>query len=73
MEPTPTIPGERRARRPTYSALTSERLSDFGVAPMRHWREALTHYLHAKGLVTGDELSGPKKQTDAQLAKTTDS
>lgn len=51
MEPTLTVTGERRARRPPYSALTSERLEQFGVAPMRPWREALTHYLHAKGLV----------------------
>jgi dTDP-4-dehydrorhamnose reductase len=51
MEPTTTIPGERRARRPPYSALASERLPGKGVAPLRPWREALTAYLHAKGLM----------------------
>lgn len=51
MEPTETVTGERRARRPPYSALASERLEQTGVAPMRPWREALAHYLHAKGLV----------------------
>lgn len=51
MEPTITVTGERRARRPPYSALTSERLAAAGVPPLRPWREALEHYLHAKGLV----------------------
>jgi dTDP-4-dehydrorhamnose reductase len=51
MEPTTTVTGERRARRPPYSALASERLAATGVAAMRPWREALEHYLHAKGLV----------------------
>ena len=51
MEPTTTVTGERRARRPPYSALASERLPETGVAPMRPWREALADYLHAKGLV----------------------
>jgi dTDP-4-dehydrorhamnose reductase len=51
MEPTETIPGERRARRPPYSALASERLADTGVAPLRPWRDALAHYLRAKGLI----------------------
>ena len=51
MEPTTTITGERRARRPPYSALTTERLAETGVPLMRHWREALEHYLNAKGLI----------------------
>lgn len=51
MEPITTVPGERRARRPPYSALTSERLSEVGIPPLRPWREALEHYLNAKGLV----------------------
>lgn len=51
MEPTTTVTGERRARRPPYSALASERLAEAGVPPMRPWREALEHYLNAKGLV----------------------
>lgn len=51
LEPTETVTGERRARRPPYSALASERLERAGVPPLRPWREALEHYLHAKGLV----------------------
>jgi dTDP-4-dehydrorhamnose reductase len=51
LEPAETVTGERRARRPPYSALTSERLTEIGVSPLRPWREALEHYLHAKGLV----------------------
>lgn len=51
MEPATTVTGERRARRPPYSALESERLAETGVPPMRPWREALVHYLNAKGLV----------------------
>lgn len=41
----------RRARRPPYSALASERLAATGVAPLRPWREALGSYLAAKGLI----------------------
>ena len=44
MEPTTTITGERRARRPSYSALVSERLTEFDVPPLRPWRDALEHY-----------------------------
>lgn len=54
MEPTLTVPGERRARRPPYSAMASERLEAAGVAPLRPWREALAHYLRAKSLIVGD-------------------
>ncbi len=51
MEPAETVTGERRARRPPYSALASERLGATGAPPLRPWREALEHYLNAKGLV----------------------
>ena len=51
LEPTTTVTGERRAKRPSYSALASERLTDAGVPQLRPWRDALEHYLHAKGLV----------------------
>jgi dTDP-4-dehydrorhamnose reductase len=51
MEATTTVTGERRARRPPYSALTSERFAETGVPPMRPWQEALKHYLNAKGLI----------------------
>lgn len=40
----------RRAKRPPYSAMTSERLPATGVAPLRPWRDALASYLTAKGL-----------------------
>jgi dTDP-4-dehydrorhamnose reductase len=52
MEPTTTVTDERRAKRPSYSALASDRLADVGVPPLRPWRAALEHYLKAKGLVT---------------------
>jgi dTDP-4-dehydrorhamnose reductase len=55
VEPTMTTSGERRARRPSYSALASERLAEFGVPPLRPWRDALEHYLHAKGLIAARE------------------
>jgi dTDP-4-dehydrorhamnose reductase len=51
LEPAATVTGERRARRPPYSALASERLAETGVPPLRPWRDALEHYLNAKGLV----------------------
>lgn len=51
LEPATTVTGERRARRPPYSALASERLAETGVPPLRPWRDALEHYLNAKGLV----------------------
>lgn len=40
----------RRAKRPPYSAMTSERLAGTGVGPMRPWQDALEHYLTAKGI-----------------------
>jgi dTDP-4-dehydrorhamnose reductase len=52
LEPAATITGERRAKRPSYSALASERLTDAGVQQLRPWRDALEQYLHAKGLIT---------------------
>ncbi|MCA9876577.1 MAG: dTDP-4-dehydrorhamnose reductase [Thermomicrobiales bacterium] len=51
LEPGQTVVARGKARRPPYSAMTSERLADLGLTPMRPWREALAHYLHAKGLV----------------------
>ena len=51
LEPTTTISDDRRARRPSYSALASERLHEVGVPPLRPWRDALEQYLHAKGLI----------------------
>ena len=68
MEPTTTVTGERRARRPSYSALASERLAEAGVPPLRPWRAALEQYLHAKGLVTARLLDG--KDEDRLIADT---
>ncbi len=51
LEPTATVTGERRARRPPYSALASERLTEAAFPQLRPWRDALEHYLRAKGLV----------------------
>ena len=59
LEPTVTVTGERRARRPSYSALASERLTESGVPLLRPWRDALEHYLHAKGLI---ETAGADSQ-----------
>ena len=54
LEPSQTVTARGKARRPPYSAMSSERLAAAGVKPMRPWREALAHYLHAKGLVETD-------------------
>ena len=51
MEPIDTRQTQRRARRPSYSALTTARLEDVGLSPLRPWKEALCDYLRAKGLV----------------------
>jgi dTDP-4-dehydrorhamnose reductase len=51
LEPAVSTTSDRRARRPPYSALASERLSEVGIPPLRPWREALAHYLQAKGLI----------------------
>jgi dTDP-4-dehydrorhamnose reductase len=40
-----------KARRPRYSVLANDALVAAGLAPMRHWREALRDYLVAKGHV----------------------
>ena len=55
LEPTTTISDDRHARRPSYSALASERLHEVGVPPLRPWRDALEQYLHAKGLIAAHE------------------
>jgi len=39
------------ARRPKCTPLISVRLSEFGIEPLRDWREALADYLIAKGLL----------------------
>jgi dTDP-4-dehydrorhamnose reductase len=50
MEPIRTDQTQRRARRPSYSALTTTRLAEVGLSPLRPWKEALGNYLRAKGL-----------------------
>ena len=50
MEPIHTGQTHRRARRPSYSALTTVRLEEVGLSPMRPWREALSAYLSANGV-----------------------
>ena len=40
------------ARRPAYSALASERLSECNISPLRVWRQALEAYLREKIVVT---------------------
>ena len=49
VEPSTSVQQPRKAKRPPYSAMASSRLAGTGVAPMRHWREALAAYLAAKG------------------------
>ncbi|MFM9106286.1 MAG: sugar nucleotide-binding protein, partial [Chloroflexota bacterium] len=51
IEPTATVQQPGKAVRPSYSAMDSVRLADYGVAPLRPWREALGHYLEAKGII----------------------
>jgi dTDP-4-dehydrorhamnose reductase len=58
VEPTTTITDDRRARRPSYSALASERLQEAGVPPLQPWREALEQYLQAKGLIAARTADG---------------
>jgi dTDP-4-dehydrorhamnose reductase len=54
MEPLDTRQTQRRAHRPPYSALTTSRLADVGLPPMRPWKEALSDYLRAKGIFSKD-------------------
>jgi len=49
VEPSTSVQQPRKAKRPPYSAMSSNRIASTGVAPMRPWREALAAYLHAKG------------------------
>ena len=51
MEPIDTGQLQQRARRPSYSALSTSRLMEVGVDPMRSWQEALSDYLQKKGVV----------------------
>lgn len=48
VRPVSTAEYPLEARRPTLSALRSERLADLGVPPCRPWREMLHDYLRAR-------------------------
>ena len=51
LEPVSSEAFSARARRPAYSVLASERLSDLGLEGLRPWREALRAYLTEKGVI----------------------
>jgi dTDP-4-dehydrorhamnose reductase len=51
MEPIDSGQFQQRARRPSYSALTTTRLEAVGLKPLRHWKEALNDYLRTKGVI----------------------
>jgi dTDP-4-dehydrorhamnose reductase len=51
MEPIDTAQLQQRARRPSYSALTTTRLETVGLRPLRPWKEALRDYLQIKGVI----------------------
>jgi dTDP-4-dehydrorhamnose reductase len=53
VEPITTVHVAHAAVRPAYSALRSARLREFGIQPMRPWREALKDYLFQKGMLAG--------------------
>lgn len=52
LEPKETSQTPRSARRPSYSALSSVRLAEAGVSPLRAWDEALRNYLQIKGIIS---------------------
>jgi dTDP-4-dehydrorhamnose reductase len=45
------------AQRPAYSVLANDRLAAEGIAPLRHWREALADYLAARAERCAAELT----------------
>jgi dTDP-4-dehydrorhamnose reductase len=51
IEPIPTAIPEGKARRPAYSALTTEKLSSDALQLLRPWQDALSVYLREKGLI----------------------
>ncbi len=51
MEPIGATELHQRARRPSYSALASSHLERMELDPMRPWKEALSDYLYAKGVI----------------------
>jgi dTDP-4-dehydrorhamnose reductase len=51
MEPIDSGQLGQRARRPSYSALTTTRLAEVRLKPLRPWKEALEDYLRTKGVI----------------------
>ena len=51
MDPIDSGQLAQRARRPSYSALTTTRLEAVGLKPLRPWKEALKAYLETKGVI----------------------
>jgi len=51
LTPTTTASFGAKAVRPAYSVLSNDALLRAGIAPTRHWREALADYLRRKGHV----------------------
>jgi dTDP-4-dehydrorhamnose reductase len=51
MERISTEQMKQRARRPPYSALDTTRLETVGLSSLRPWKEALSDYLRAKGMI----------------------
>jgi dTDP-4-dehydrorhamnose reductase len=49
LTPTTTEAYGAAAPRPAYSVLANDALAEAGIAPMRHWREALAAYLANRG------------------------
>ncbi|TET36728.1 MAG: dTDP-4-dehydrorhamnose reductase [Planctomycetota bacterium] len=47
--PQSTAESGRKANRPPYSVLSSKKLDELGIKPIRHWREGLADYLKRKG------------------------
>jgi dTDP-4-dehydrorhamnose reductase len=45
------------ARRPHYSTLDNSRAHAHGVAPLRHWKDALAEYLDSCGRLVGSPKS----------------
>ena len=52
LSPTTTAAFGAKALRPEYSVLANDALAAAGMAPMRHWREALRDYLALKGHIS---------------------
>jgi dTDP-4-dehydrorhamnose reductase len=49
LSPTTTEAYGAAAPRPAYSVLANDALAAAGIAPMRHWREALVEHLRTVG------------------------